>query len=185
MSRSRVLAVLFFAMSLAGYAGVVEARDGASEIALERTLEATPDDMATYAPNWVEEIRAMQADLARLDETTRKSTAGEGISCVVTSLESAQTLAKVSDEALATMQEALARGELERAGFEYRKIAIALKKTRELAAAAEECALGAGIRQGRTRNALLSAPNNPDSDMRALPNDIVDYAYDPVDASPF
>jgi hypothetical protein len=185
MSRSRIVAVVFVALGLAGYARVVEARDGASEVALERTLEATPDDMATYAPNWVEEIRAVQADLERLDDTTRKSTGGEGVSCVVTSLDSAATLTKVSEDALATLQEALARGELERAGFEYRKIAIALKKSRELAAAAEDCALGAGVRQGRTRNALLSAPNNPDSDMRALPNDITDYAYDPVDASPF
>jgi hypothetical protein len=164
-------------------AGVAE--EPGVEVTLERTLEATADDIRTNAPQWVEEIREALKVTLRLDEAARRSRAGEGLDCLTTNIESLRTLASVSESALKSIEEALSRGDQARASFEYRKIAIASKSSKSLQLEAERCALGEGLRDGATRRDLTGSPTNPADETLPIPNDPTEWAFDPPDASPF
>lgn len=161
------------------------AEDPGVEATVELTLTASREDIETNAPAWVEEMREKLQGLERLDEAARRGRNGEPLECVSSNLDTNRSLLQTSEGALKSIEEALSRGELERASFEYRKIAIAVKKSREKYDESERCAQGEGVRSGKTRREITGTPANPDDDTRGLPNDIVDWGFDPPDASPF
>jgi hypothetical protein len=168
-----------------GAAGAGLAQDPGVEAAVEVTATASRDDIETNAPKWVEEMREKLRGLERLDEAARRGRNGESLECITTNLTASRSLLSTSEAALKTIEGALSRGEMERASFEYRKIAIAVKKSREKYEEGARCAEGEGVRDGKTRREITGEPANPDDDTRGLPNDIVDWGFDPPDASPF
>lgn len=160
------------------------AEDVVVEASLERAITASADEMLQNLPRWMDAISGYVRGIARLDAVASRGKS-EGLACVTDALTDGKELETRSKEAEAKLQEAIGRGDMERAGFEYRKLAVSVKKSRELFAAAERCALGEGEQLGRTRRDLEGAPTLSADDTVGLPNDILDYGFDPPDASPF
>lgn len=181
--RAGGLALVLFAG--VGVAAVGQAEDPGVEVTIERTLDASVTDIQANAPRWVEELRESVKALTRLDEAARRGRGGSGLECVTTNLEAAKSLEQVAGAALTTIETAIAEGDQARASFEYRKIAIAVKRGRDLQAEGERCALGEGVRDGQTRRELTGAPSDVVDETRGMKDDIVEWAFDPPDASPF
>lgn len=177
-------------LGLIGLTGVVFAQSApvASETqaALERASTITSAEMSANAPRFLEEITSIAASLRKLDASAAsKANVGESTPCVAQAASSSSALEAVSQAAYGAFSSAMSQGAADRASFEYRKMAIALTKARELLAQAEACASLLGSRGGSSKTKLTGAPSASADDMKALPDDMMDWAFDPPDASPF
>jgi hypothetical protein len=170
----------------AGVAAAALAQDGGVELSVERTLDATPEDMLRLAPGWVSEISSIVTALESLDASTRKGRGdSNGLPCVVDDLESARALKASAVAAQAGMEAAIGTGSSSLASFEFRKIVVALVGARKLQTNAVSCAEGAGLQTGLTRRTVEAEGSGAGSEMEPVPDDIVDFGFDPFDASPF
>jgi hypothetical protein len=177
-------------LGLLGLTGVVFAQSApvASETqaALERATTVTSAEMSANAPRFVEEIASIASSLQKLDvSAASKANIGESTPCVAQAASSSTALQAVSQAAFTSFSAAMADGAVDRASFEYRKMAIALTKSRELLSQAEACASLLGSRGGSSKTKLTGAPAASADDMKALPDDMMEWAFDPPDASPF
>lgn len=161
------------------------AQDPGADSDFERAATASPDEMKSFAKDAILEMQAIVRALAQVDEDVRRKTEG-GLLCVTNNLASARTLLQVSEAANKALDQALREGQRERAGYEVRKIAIALKKARLLQAEGERCAYGEGVIDGKSRSQVEGNQTSPDSDETAdVPDDALGYGFDPPNASPF
>ncbi|HMV65735.1 MAG TPA: hypothetical protein PKA64_02700 [Myxococcota bacterium] len=180
----RGAAWVFLAVGL-GAAGVGFAEDPGVQATVEVSSQVSLADIEANTPKWVAEMHDKLKGLERLDEQSRRGASGEPLECVSTNLDQARSLTESSDLAAEAIQAALSRGDMARASFEYRKIAIAVKNVRRKYDESERCAAGEGQRDGRTRRQITGEPANADDDTRGLPDDVTDWGFDPPDASPF
>lgn len=174
----RITTVLLFALAPTAFG-----QDSGVSSELSRVATATAEEMEEYAADATQESRAIVRDLARLADS------GKGDSdCVSNSLTAARALLQVADGAVVDLSEALETGERGRAELEFRKIAIALKKSRELQAEGERCGLGEASSDGKTRITVDSEDDTADtgsSDTDPVFDDPLDFGFDPPNASPF
>jgi hypothetical protein len=76
----------------------------------------------------------------------------------------------------------------DKADHEFRKVAVALGKTRMLAAEAQQCDSGSSVQPGETLIELLSelvSDNEIPGLLEQLELDQLDFGMDPPDVSPF
>jgi len=106
---------------------------------LERTASTSPDEKKTYAEVSNQEIRDAEKQIAKLLETAKKDGDAEATECLLSRLTAVRALQSVSERAEGAMSEALAAGNQEKANHEFRKIAVAVSKTRMLRAEANRC----------------------------------------------
>lgn len=178
-------ALIVFA-ALAGLAPRALADEPGVSLDLERMLAAEPDAMRSSTVQANEEQRRIVKALTHLsDEAKRKSADGAGEPCVEESVTGARALLQVSEAAEVAMNVAIAAGQKERASYEFRKVAIALKESRRLSQEGTTCALGVGVQDGNTRLNVTGGIGDALADTQALPNDSLDYGFDPADVSPF
>lgn len=120
---------------------------------LEQTASTTPEEKIAYATSALEEI---QAALVQIDKllSQQKSKGGEGstdaINCLRLKYTSVLALNDVAQSASVSMQTALDDDNDELANHEYRKIAVAVSKTRQLLAEAQTCASDGSVSSGTT-----------------------------------
>lgn len=181
--RSWTRVALTFGGLLAAVA-VVEAAEPGVTSQVERAASASVDEMQESTPTWLEEMRENVRSLAKLDDLAKKRTDGEGIPCVTNNLAAARSLVQVSEAAERQLDQAVSEGRLERARSEYRKLAVAIDKSRRRLAEGERCAFGEGLQAGKTRVMVEGGPGDG-GETDALPEDVMEYRFDPVDASPF
>jgi hypothetical protein len=117
---------------------------------IERTATTSPQEKITYAENSNQEIREAEKEIAKLLEQSRKDGDAEAIECLVNRLTSVRALLQVSEAAEVAMKDALANGDDERANHEFRKIAVAISKTRMLLAEAQRCSSDQSLQSGAT-----------------------------------
>lgn len=118
---------------------------------IERTASTTPEEKIAYAERGNQEIRDAERQMTKLLEQARKDPNGaEAVQCVVSRLTAVRALVQVSMKAEVDMKTALQTGEEERANHEYRKIAVAVSKTRVLLAEANRCLTGEQVESGTT-----------------------------------
>jgi hypothetical protein len=179
-------ALAFLIAAGAGFAVAARAQDAGVELSVERTLDATPEDMLRLAPGWVAEITSIVSSLELLDASTRRGRGdSNGLPCVIDDLESARALKASAASAQSGMESAIGTGSSSLASFEFRKIVVALIGARKLQTNAVGCAEGAGLQTGLTRRTVEAEGSGAGNEMAAVPDDIVDYGFDPFDASPF
>jgi DNA-binding phage protein len=151
---------------------------------LERTASATPQEKIAYAEVSNEEIRDAEKQIVRLLEQARKDNDPEAIECLVNRLTSVRALLQVSVSSEVAMRDAIAAGLDEKANHEFRKIAVAISKTRMLLAEAQRCASEQQVEPGQTLvdwEAALADEGDLD------PLDVTDFTLglDPPQVSPF
>lgn len=115
------------------------AQDPGISSELERTASTSPQEKADYAAGANVEMRAAVKSITKLLDAARRDSDLEALQCLTNRLTSVRALAQVSESAELSMQDSLDAGEAEKAGHEFRKIAVALHKTRQLLAEAERC----------------------------------------------
>jgi hypothetical protein len=151
---------------------------------IERVVEGSREQILAWAGDAYAEIQANVRALTRLDADARKkSKGGEGLPCVSTALEAARALQESTADTTQAAEGALDEGNQRMAVYQMRKLSVAVGETRTLRAEAERCARGSGIQAGNSRT-TVQAMAATDA-LTALPSDILSYAFDPPQASPF
>jgi hypothetical protein len=132
---------------------------------LEQTASTTPEEKIAYAASALQEI---QVALTTIDKllNQQKAKGGEGstdaINCLRLKYTSVLALNDVAQSASVSMQSAIDDDNEELANHEYRKIAVAVAKTRQLLAEAQTCASDGTVSSGTTIVDWESALDNPD-----------------------
>lgn len=151
---------------------------------LERTASTTPQEKIAYAEVSNQVIRDAEKQISRLLEQSRKDNDAEAIECLINRLTSVRALLQVSEQAEILMRDAIAAGLDEKADHEYRKIAVAVSKTRMLLAEAQRCATDQQVEPGQTlvdwESALADEGDLGDIDLTDF-----DLGLDPPEVSPF
>lgn len=173
------------ALSGLGLIGIALAQDPTGVMSdLERTASTTPQEKIAYAESANQEIRDAERQIAKLLEQARKDGDAEAIECLVNRLTSVRALLQVSEGAEVAMKNAIAGGEEEKANHEFRKIAVALGKTRMLLAEAQRCVSDQTLESGTT---LVDWESSGDFDDELTEPEIdeFDIPLDPPEVSPF
>ena len=151
---------------------------------IERYASSSPQEKIDYAATSNEEIREIIKAVAKMVEDARRENAVEQLQCVNSKLIAIRSLQQVSEAAESAMNTALGEGNVERADHEFRKIAVALSKSRALRAEAERCGLDSGMESGDT---IIDVEGGDDAEVDELREDVFegDIDFDPPEASPF
>jgi DNA-binding phage protein len=109
-----------------------------SEVA--RTANTSPSEKRAYATASVQEIADADKHISKLLEAAKKDGDAQAQECLLFRQTAVRALRSVAEKAAAAMDEALEAGNSEKANHEFRKIAVAVSKTRMLRAEANKCA---------------------------------------------
>ena len=194
MTWIRLLAAGSLAVLLSTSAWAQDSSGISSE--LERTASTTPAQKIDYAAASTTEIEEALGRVDRLVEDLQEDPTNGNLECVTVRQASIRALLSVSNTAENQMKQALgilAGGDdpdqkeraVDKADHEFRKIAVAVSKTRMLLAEAQRCVGGEALADGEVSVDVLI-----DDDMSGAedePSDIgqTDVGFDPPDASPF
>jgi len=143
----------------------------------------SPQEKLQYATEAQEEMREHERHVARLLESAKRDDP-EAVPCIDDRLIEIRTLAKVGEGAQGPLGDALAAEQEERAAHEFRKIAVALMKTRQLRAEADACMGEIGSADGTTTIAV-DGGGEDQGETDAVEFFALDFGIDPPDASPF
>ena len=152
---------------------------------LERVVGASPEEMKAYATSSVQEMKEGVKQLSKALDQAKKSGDPDRIDCVNDKLTQVRALAQVSESAQQSLESAASAGETERANHEARKIAVALKKARQLVVEGEACDAKGGARGGATKVTVEGGLTEDDGDMEPTEKDPFDFDVDPPQMSPF
>jgi hypothetical protein len=153
-----------------GVSGVAAQQPTGVTSELARAATTSPEEKIAYAQDANTEINGAIKTIEKLlDSAKRGNASPDAIQCLNARLTQARTLAAVSQASEITMKEDLAVQELEGAMHEFRKIAIALSKTRGLLAEAYTCTGNEEEAAGTTTTEVtepppFEQPGNPDDD---------------------
>ncbi|MBX2800303.1 MAG: hypothetical protein KTR31_21670 [Myxococcales bacterium] len=137
-----------------------------------------------YAEDSNAEIREGERQVSRLLEQARKDGDLEAIECLISRLTSVRALLQVSERAEGSMRDAITAGEEEKANHEFRKIAVAVSKTRMLLAEAQRCAADQDMESGTTVVEWSDQLTEGDP-FEAVEISPFDVSIDPPQLSPF
>lgn len=153
---------------------------------LERVASTTPQEKLDYAVAAKDEMRAAVKDISTLADTARRENEQERLQCINARLTTIRALLQVTEAAESAMQVALEAGESERADHEFRKIAVARTKTRELVREAQACVTGKeAIAEGETIVTVEGGEFPDESDLLDTPFDPFDLGNDAPEQSPY
>ncbi len=159
----------------------------ASEI--ERTSDMTDDERRVYASSAVVEISEALKQVSRLLDGARKDSDADKVICLTSRMTSIRALGSVTDAATRVLGESIDGGDEARAAHEFRKIAVALSKTRVLMAESIQCDQGQKVQPGETLVDLMSglvSEEELESILEQAALDGLDVGvYDPPEVSPF
>jgi hypothetical protein len=153
---------------------------------------AQDDDGVTVSPAELrmEAERALGEIQTYVDTMTSDLGDAEGdraaarLECLTGKLSSTRTLNEVSQQAGEEMEVALQAGEVERARHEFRKIGVALERSRQYAAEAQNCLGERGASTGVTQVDVVGLGDDRD-DTEPLDDGSGFLGIDPPDATPF
>jgi len=149
------------------------------------TQTTSPQEKIQYAIDATAEMRDAVKSVVKLLEGARRESSVERLQCLSYRLTALRALVQVSEAADTAMKESLAAGATERADHEFRKIAVALSKTRQLLAEAERCLDDSGMRSGESVTEYTGGITDDGDDTEGVGFDAMDLQEDPPHASPF
>lgn len=188
LKASALLTCALGAALLLGAPGVAQAQQAPNSgvtSELERTANTTPEEKSAYADAAVIEIGDAASSIARLLDVARRGADAEVVSCLTHRLTAVRALQAVSENARVAMNDALSSNALDKADHEFRKIAVALSKSRMLLAEAQRCDSDQAIASGDTLiDTIIDDVIGPDGEDPGW-IDETDIGFDPPQASPF
>jgi len=183
MLRSSAIGILSFFM-LAGSAPMAHAQETGVAGELERIASATPAERLEYSDDALEEMRESVKTASRLMEAARRDGLVDELQCLSKLVTPLRSLLQVSESADTAMRTAMADGATARADQEFRKIAVALTKSRQLASEAGRCMDSTALQSGDTVTSWQGPATAGDDsiDPGFTPFDL---GFDPPESSPF
>lgn len=152
---------------------------------LERIATTSPQEKIQYATNALVEMQTAVKSVTKLVEAARKEGDVEKLQCLNNRMTAIRALLQVSEAANTAMNTALESGQKDRADHEFRKIAVALDKTRQLVAEAERCTSEAASKSGDTIIRVEGPLTEGGDDTAPTPFDELELGFDPPEASPY
>lgn len=171
---------------LAGPAWAADPTSVSSE--LERAESTSDKEKEAAAAAARTELKEAVEQGRKLREAAKKTGNDEVIRCVETKLVSLEALKLVVDNSGATLSEAIASGEGDRADHEYRKITVARSKGAVLLSEANQCSGGDRPQAGKTVTEMLAEFLSDEEVQDVLAQlDLLnlDFGADPPQTSPF
>ena len=184
--RTRALATIAVLTALLGAASAV-AQDSSGILSseLEKTANTTPDEKISYAASANAEIAEAYQTVTDLLERAKEADSST-IQCVTARQASIKALQAVSHRAEQDMLDAINDRNTEKENHEFRKIAVAVSRTRMLLAEAERCLGGEQLTDG-----IVNIDLQIENDVSIIEDEGIDIGYaddyfgDPPDVSPF
>lgn len=180
-------APLVFLVAWGGFATAASAQDGSATAEVEALLGATPEDQRAYAAQAVSDVESVASKLKGYVAgiTAEDSEADAG--CVRVTSVYANTLLDVATQAKASLDAALGQGAAaeSKIGYELRKLAIAKEQASRLLAEGERCAIGSTSQEGSTEVGVTGRGAGLADILADVGSSILDWGFDPPDASPF
>ncbi len=181
---NRIIVTLCMALCLAATPAL--AQEGGVSGEISRSSSTTPQEKLQYAADSNAEMRDSIKAVSKLLEGARRETNVERLQCLTNRLTAIRALVQVSEAAEIAMKESLSAGQAERADHEFRKIAVALTKCRQLLAEAERCMDDSGLRSGDTLLVVEGGITDDGDDTEGNEQDpFDDIGHDPPASSPF
>lgn len=106
---------------------------------LEQSSTTSPKEKVEFTRSAMEEMAASVKEVENLLEKAQREKNEEQIDCLTRKLTPMRSLVDISRQSNTLMQQALASNDAVHADQEFRKIAVALAKTREFLAEAKAC----------------------------------------------
>jgi hypothetical protein len=150
MKHSRQLLAGVALLAVLATSGRALGQDPTTASDLEMAASSTPQDKIAYAESANAEINEAVRQINRLLEQARKESDADAIECLISRFTSVRALLQVSQSAEISMKNSIAAAEEEKANHEYRKIAVAVSKSRMLLAEAQRCASEDQLESGTT-----------------------------------
>ena len=135
---------------------------------LEQSSGTTAKEKVDFAASAVEEITGAVKTVQKLLDQAQKDKNTEAIECLSRKLTPMKALLEVSKTSQNSLQSFLAASDAVHGDLEYRKIAVALSKTRDFLAEAQACVGETGAKRG---DAVVSvdAPETSDNLLEDVP----------------
>lgn len=161
------------------------AQEGGFTSELERVADASPEEKVAYVEASVREIEDSHAIVQAMMDEARDARDNQTIQCVSGRLRDLTALESVSQQAERDMINAMGAQNFERASHEFRKVAVALQRSRMLLAEAERCVGGQELADGETSVQYVGDEDDVIFGDSGLDIDDTDIGFDPPDVSPF
>ncbi len=129
---------------------------------LEQSATTTPREKTEFADGALAEIEAAVKTVEGLlkDAESAKDKNAEVIECLTRKLTPMRALLEVSRQSSNTMKQFLASNDTVHADQEFRKVAVALTKSREFLAEAQACVGDTGVERGDSSATLTDGGEN-------------------------
>ena len=153
---------------------------------LEQSSLTSIEEKQEFALNANEEMNRAVKKLAKAMSDAEREREAVRLNCLTKKLSSARTLSEVAESANEAMDAAIKANDLDKAEHEFRKIAVALQKTREFAAEGEACLGDSGSASGVTSVDVSSGALDDLDDTEPFDDGSTGLlGIDPPDTSPF
>lgn len=179
----RSLAALAVLVTL-GVGSQAYAQDGGVAGEIDRVASSSPQEKLDYVSSANVEMRLAVKEVGKLLETVRREADIERIKCLKNRFTSLRSILQVSEGAEGSMRYALEAGEVEKADHEFRKVAVALSKARQLRAEADGCGYDGSVQSGET-DVIVEGGEFDDLDETADIELDIEIGLDPPESSPF
>jgi hypothetical protein len=127
---------------------------------LEQSSTTSPKEKVEFARSAVEEIGTSVKTVEKLLEQAEKDKDEEAKECLTRKLTAMRSLFEVVKVSNNNMQQALAGSDMTHADLEFRKVAVALAKTRDFLAEAHACVGKAGAERGDSAVSINEGPES-------------------------
>jgi|GEM_PF-5724806 len=148
------------------------------------SVPESPAELRIEAQTALDEIQSFVDVMASDLGDAEGDRAAARLECLTGKLSSTRTLNEVSQTAGEEMEAALQAGEVDRARHEFRKIGVALDRSRQYAAEAQNCLGERGATTGVTQVDIVGLGDDRD-DTEPLDDGSGILGIDPPDATPF
>jgi hypothetical protein len=127
---------------------------------LEQSATTSPKEKVEFARAAVDEIGTSVKTVEKLLEQAEKDEDEEAKECLARKLAAMKSLYEVVKVSNNNMQAALSNSDMTHADLEFRKVAVALSKTREFLAEAHACVGEAGAERGDSAVSINEGPTS-------------------------
>ena len=124
---------------------------------LEQSTTTSPKEKVDFTRGAIEEITGAVKTVEKLLEQAQKEKNSEHIECLTRKLTPLRALQEVSKVSNTTMQQALANNDAVHADQEFRKVAVALTKSRDFLSEAQGCVGDTGAQRGDASVAVVES----------------------------
>ena len=152
---------------------------------IEASTELSDREKTSFAADALEEMKTADKDVSELLADAERDGDVLTIACLTKKQAAIRSLVMVSESASASMNDAMALGNKPRADAEFRKVAIALSKSRQFRAEAEACSGGGDGASGETVVDVEGDSWGLGDDTSALDDGNSDIGTDPPGTTPF